>query len=160
MKLIERNHYFQKLRDVKDIPDIKIITGVLRSGKSKLMDAFSKEISSDDVNIIHIKLNLKEYERLLLADNLYEYVSNHYEAEKNNYLFIDEVQLCNGFERVVNSLYEEEKYDIYLTGSNAFLLSSDLATLFGGRVYEISVYSFSFFGIFAVLSFEGYRQFI
>lgn len=144
MKLIERNHYLQKLRDVKDIPDIKIITGVRRSGKSKLMDAFSKEIASDDVNIIHIKLNLKQYERLLLADKLYDYVSNHYEAEKNNYLFIDEVQLCDGFERVVNSLYEEEKYDIYLTGSNAFLLSSDLATLFGGRVYEISVYPFSF----------------
>ena len=105
MKLIERNHYLQKLRDVKDIPDIKIITGVRRSGKSKLMDAFSREIASDDVNIIHIKLNLKEYERLLLADNLYEYVSNHYEAEKNNYLFIDEVQLCDGFERVVNSFY-------------------------------------------------------
>lgn len=144
MKLIEREHYLQKLRDVKDIPDIKIITGVRRSGKSKLMDAFATEIVSEDNNLIHIKLNLKEYEKLLNADNLYAYVSEHYVKDKNNYLFIDEIQMCEGFERVVNSFYEEEKYDIYLTGSNAFLLSSDLATLFGGRVYEISIYPFSF----------------
>lgn len=75
MKLIERNHYLQKLRDVKDVPNIKVITGVRRSGKSKQMDAFCQEIESEDSNIIHIKLNLKEFESLLLADNLYNYVS-------------------------------------------------------------------------------------
>ncbi len=145
MKLIQRNCYLNTLLAVKDIPDIKVITGVRRSGKSKLMDAFINAIGQDDsANIVRIKLNLKKYESLLDGDKLYEYVEKHYDPEKNNYLFIDEVQMCDGFERVINSIYEEELYDIYLTGSNAFLLSSDLATLFGGRVFEVKLYPFSF----------------
>lgn len=145
MKLIEREHYLNKLLAVRDIPDIKIITGVRRSGKSKLMDAFIDKISIDDnVNVVRIKLNLKKYESLLNADELYSYIESNYDEVKKNYLFIDEVQLCDGFERVINSIYEEELYDIYLTGSNAFLLSSDLATLFGGRTYEVSLFPFSF----------------
>ena len=144
MKLIKRESYLQQLFSVKDIPDIKVITGVRRSGKSKLMDAFHNSISSEENNIIHIKLNLKQNEVLANADNLYDYVCKNYKAEKNNYLLIDEIQMCNGFEKVINSLYEEERFDIYLTGSNAFLLSSDLATLFGGRVFEIKVFPFSF----------------
>ena len=145
MKLIKREQYLNKLIAVKNIPDIKIITGVRRSGKSKLMDAFIEMISGEDnANIVRIKLNLKKFEKLLDADKLYDYIEQQHINNKINYLFIDEVQLCEGFERVINSIYEEEIYDIYLTGSNAFLLSSDLATLFGGRVYEISLYPFSF----------------
>ncbi|MBE5902393.1 MAG: ATP-binding protein [Lachnospiraceae bacterium] len=145
MKLIERNYYLNALFAVKDIPDIKVITGVRRSGKSKLMDAFIDMIAQDEsANIVRIKLNLKKNESLLDGDKLYEYVEQQYDDDKTNYLFIDEVQMCDGFERVINSLYEEELYDIYLTGSNAFLLSSDLATLFGGRVFEIKLYPFSF----------------
>ena len=145
MKLIKRDYYLNKLLSVKNIPDIKVITGVRRSGKSKLMDAFIDLISDDDTaNIVRVKLNLKKFEKLLNADKLYDYIEQQYVEGKTNYLFIDEIQLCEGFERVINSIYEEEIYDIYLTGSNAFLLSSDLATLFGGRVYEISLYPFSF----------------
>ncbi|SEL31805.1 hypothetical protein SAMN04487770_108142 [Butyrivibrio sp. ob235] len=145
MKLIKRDYYLNKLLSVKDVPDIKVITGVRRSGKSKLMDAFIDLISADDkANIVRIKLNLKKFEKLLDADKLYDYIEQQYARDKTNYLFIDEIQLCEDFERVINSIYEEEIYDIYLTGSNAFLLSSDLATLFGGRVYEISLYPFSF----------------
>ena len=145
MKLIKRDDYLNRLKDVKDVPDIKVITGVRRSGKSKLMDAFIDYIEEDsNINVVRIKLNLKKNESLLNADKLYDYIVKHYDKEKNNYLFIDEVQLCDGFERVINSIYEEEIYDIYLTGSNAFLLSSDLATLFGGRVYEVSLFPFSF----------------
>ena len=145
MKLIKRDFYLNRLLAVKDVPDIKVITGVRRSGKSKLMDAFIETFAQDEnANVVRIKLNLKKYEKLLSADRLYDYIEEHYVPDKSNYLFGDEIQLCNGFERVINSIHEEEIYDIYLTGSNAFLLSSDLATLFGGRVCEISLYPFSF----------------
>lgn len=145
MKLIERNYYLNALLAVKDIPDIKVITGVRRSGKSKLMDALIDNITQEEnANIVRIKLNLKKNELLLDGDKLYAYIEQQYDEEKINYLFIDEVQLCDGFERVINSIYEEELYDIYLTGSNAFLLSSALATLFGGRVFEVKLYPFSF----------------
>ena len=145
MRLIQRNHYLNAVLAVKDIPDIKVITGVRRSGKSKLMDALIDNISQEkNANIVRIKLNLKKNESFLDGDKLYAYIEQQYDAEKKNYLFIDEVQMCVGFERVINSIYEEELYDIYLTGSNAFLLSSDLATLFGGRVFEIKLYPFSF----------------
>lgn len=146
MKLIERKYYLQQLIDVMDTPDIKVITGIRRSGKSKLMDAFIDCVQkqSEENNIIRIKLNLQEFEALKNADALYEYISAHYIDGKENFLFIDEVQLCNGFETIINSLYEEERFNIFLTGSNAFLLSSDLATLFGGRVFEISLFPFSF----------------
>ena len=145
MKLIKRDFYLNRLLAVKDVPYIKVITGVRRSGKSKLMDAFIETFAQDEnANVVRIKLNLKKYEKLLSADRLYDYIEEHYVPDKSNYLFVDEIQLCNGFERVINSIHEEEIYDIYLTGSNAFLLSSDLATLFGGRVCEISLYPFSF----------------
>ncbi|WP_026670788.1 ATP-binding protein [Butyrivibrio sp. AE3006] len=145
MKLIQRDYYLNALLAVKDIPDIKVITGVRRSGKSKLMDALIESISKDEsANIVRIKLNLKKNEPLLNGDKLYEYIEKQYDSQKNNYLFIDEIQMCEGFERVINSVYEEELFDIYLTGSNAFLLSSDLATLFGGRIFEVKLYPFSF----------------
>ncbi len=145
MKLIERDYYINQLLAVKNVPDIKVITGVRRCGKSKLMDSFFDIVEKEnDANAIRINLNLKKHEKLLVANNLYSYVQGMYEKGKINYLFIDEVQMCAGFERVINSIYEEALFDIYLTGSNAFLLSSDLATLFGGRVFEISIYPFSF----------------
>ena len=145
MKLITREHYLRLLESVRDIPDIKVITGIRRCGKSKLMDAFIDQISGEkDVHIVRIKLTLKEFKGLLNADALYDYIRQQHAAGRRNYLFIDEVQLCDGFETVINSIHDEELYDIYLTGSNAFLLSSDLATLFGGRVFEISLFPFSF----------------
>lgn len=146
MKLIERTSYLDQLKTVMGTPDIKVITGVRRSGKSKLMDAFIEYIEKtvEDKNIIRVKLNLKKFESLKNNDSLYKFIDENYVEGTTNYLFIDEVQLCDGFETIINSLYEEERFDIYLTGSNAFLLSSDLATLFGGRVFEISMFPFSF----------------
>lgn len=146
MKLIERPTYLQQLIDVMNTPDIKVITGIRRSGKSKLMDAFIDYVKqqSENNNVIRIKLNLKEFESLKNGNALYDYIDQHYSADKENFVFVDEIQLCTGFETVINSLYEEERFNIFLTGSNAFLLSSDLATLFGGRVFEISMFPFSF----------------
>ena len=145
MKLINRDKYLNEIINVIDTPDIKVITGVRRSGKSKLLDAFYDYLTNNiEGNVIRIKLNLKKYEKLLDKEELYDFIDNKYVEGVNNYLLIDEIQLCAGFERIINSLHEEERFDIYLTGSNAFLLSSDLATLFGGRVFEISMYPFSF----------------
>lgn len=146
MKLIERKQYLEKMINVIGTPDIKVITGVRRCGKSKLLDAFKDYIEENilDYNIIHINFNLPEYEHLLEYRPLYDYVNSQYVKGKENFVFIDEVQMCNDFEKAINGLHATEKYDIYITGSNAFLLSSDLATLFTGRTFEIKVYPFSF----------------
>lgn len=146
MKLIERDFYLEKLKNVIGTPDIKVITGVRRSGKSKLLENFKDYINKNvsNANIIHINFNLNKYEELKNYHKLNEYIENAYIEGKNNFVLIDEVQLCQNFELTVNSLHAEEKYDIYITGSNAFLLSSDLATLFTGRTFEIKVYPFSF----------------
>ena len=146
MRLIERDFYLNKLKDVMGTPDIKVITGVRRSGKSKLMESFMGHVRDDDAdaNIIHVNFNLNAYEDLMEYHALNDYIESAYVPGKNNFVFIDEVQMCAGFEKAVNSLHASEKYDIYITGSNAFLLSSDLATLFTGRTFEIEVFPFSF----------------
>ncbi|HUM82978.1 MAG TPA: ATP-binding protein [Lachnospiraceae bacterium] len=146
MKLINRNQYLDKIVGVMGTPDIKVITGVRRSGKSKLLEAFKGYIEQNvpDSNIIHINFNLPEYDKLLEYRSLYDFVNSHYVAGKENIVMIDEVQMCTDFEKAVNGLHASEKFDIYISGSNAFLLSSDLATLFTGRTFEIKVYPFSF----------------
>lgn len=146
MKLIERDFYLDKLKNVMGTPDIKVITGVRRCGKSKLMDVFIDWIKQNekDSNIIHINYNLFEFDSIKTAQSLNSYVEERYQKNNINYLLIDEVQLCTDFEKVINSFHASEKYDIYITGSNAFLLSSDLATLFTGRVFQIKVFPFSF----------------
>lgn len=146
MKLILRDTYLNELSELINTPDIKIITGIRRSGKSKLLEALKELITASDpsANIIHINYNLTEFEELLEFHMLESYVEDKYSAEDNNYVLIDEIQMCEHFEKAVNSLHAKEKYDIYITGSNAFLQSSDLATLFVGRTYEVHILPFSF----------------
>ena len=146
MKLIKRNFYLDKLINTMNTPDIKVITGVRRAGKSKLLDEFKAYIINnvDNYNIIHINYNLIKFEDIKEYHKLIEYVENNYNSKKYNFLFIDEVQMCDGFEKAINNFHAEEKYDIYITGANAFLMSSDLATLFTGRTFEIKVYPFSY----------------
>ncbi len=146
MKIIERPNYMNRLINLKGTPDIKIITGVRRAGKSKLMKAYIEYISKadDKANIIFIDFTDLQFDDLKTYKNLNNYINIKFISGKNNYVFIDEVQLCNRFELVINSLYSSEKFDLYITGSNAFLLSADLATLFTGRYIEIHVFPFSF----------------
>ncbi len=146
MKLINRMNYLDKILSVVGTPDIKVITGVRRSGKSKLLEALKAHLlqTDPDINIIHINFNMPEYEELTEYKPLYGYINNNYKIGCENVVMIDEIQMCNNFEKAINGLHASEKYDIYITGSNAFLLSSDLATLFTGRTFEIKVYPFSF----------------
>lgn len=146
MKLINRMNYLDKILGVVGTPDIKVITGVRRSGKSKLLEALKAHLlqNDPDINIIHINFNMPEYEELTEYKPLYDYINNNYKIGCENVVMIDEIQMCNNFEKTINGLHASEKYDIYITGSNAFLLSSDLATLFTGRTFEIKVYPFSF----------------
>lgn len=146
VRYIEREQYLTKLIHVMGTPDIKIITGVRGSGKHQLLDSFHEYIMNhvDNANIIHINFNLKKYDYLKNCEDLYRFIDEHYQVDKSNFVFIDEIQMCEEFEKAINWLHAEEKYDIYVTGSNAFLLSSDLATLFTGRTFEIEMYPFSF----------------
>ncbi len=145
MRLIERSYYLDRLMGAVDSPDIKVVTGIRRSGKSKLLEALADQIRKNDpvANIIRINFNLLEFEPISEYHALHNYIEKRYIDGVSNLVMIDEVQLCEGFERAINSLHASEKYDIYITGSNAFLLSSDLSTLFTGRTFEIEVFPFS-----------------
>ena len=146
MKTIVRERYLERIKALKDTPDIKIITGIRRSGKSNLMQAYIDYLEKefDDVNIIFIDYMDLAFEDIKEYHALHKYVEERFDKEKKNYLFVDEVQMCPNFELAINSLYAKRKYDIYITGSNAFLLSADLATLFTGRYIEMHMFPFSF----------------
>jgi uncharacterized protein len=144
MNLIQRDFYLDKLKNVIATPDIKVITGIRRSGKSKLMESFvSYILTLKNTNVVHINFSLTEFEPLLEYHALESYINEHYQEGRQNFVLIDEVQMCPLFEKAVNSLHSGQKFDMYITGSNAFLLSSDLATLFTGRTFEIPVFPFS-----------------
>ena len=146
MKHIQRDSLLQSLQEVNNTPDIKIISGVRRSGKSQLLMDYIEwlQTNENDANVIFVDLRQLAYEPLCEYHALHEYVENRYKAGAHNVLCIDEVQMCPNFELAINSLHSMGKYDIYLTGSNAFLLSSDLATLFTGRYILLEVFPFSF----------------
>ena len=117
MKTIERKKYLDKLQKVNGTPDIKVITGVRRSGKSKLMDSYIDwlEENEKNLNIIYIDFTNLKYEELKEYHALNNYIEDKYQKKMQNYLFIDEVQMCPNFELTINSLHSSGKYDIYVT---------------------------------------------
>ena len=145
--MIERKIYLEKLRQLKDQHLIKVITGIRRCGKSTLLEIFKNELLQDGIasnNIIF--LNFEERENLHLTNwtTLYDEITEKVKSNERYYIFLDEVQLINDFEKLVNSLFTKKNIDLYVTGSNAYLLSSELATLLTGRYIAINLLPYSF----------------
>ncbi|MBR2639473.1 MAG: ATP-binding protein [Oscillospiraceae bacterium] len=145
--MIERKEYLDELYSWKHEQVIKVVTGIRRCGKSTLLKQYQKHLLEEGVSpeqIIFINFEELEYEHLLDYKVLYQYIKERLCSDKMTYIFLDEVQKVDSFEKVVDSLYVKDNTDIYITGSNAYMLSSDLATLLTGRYVEISMLPFSF----------------
>ena len=137
----------ERLKAFKDVKVIKIVTGLRRSGKSTLLEMFRDELLRGDVSPAQIQFfnfELMEYDYVRDYKTLYNLVTSKIVKEKKNYLFFDEIQQVKGWEKALNSLSLEYYVDIYVTGSNAYLLSSELATLISGRYVEIKILPLSF----------------
>ena len=145
--LIERKEYLDKLLTYKDKDIIKMITGLRRSGKSTLLELFRNHLLRNNVTLEQIQFyNFELPENYLNKswETLYFEIKSKLQANKPNYIFLDEIQSITDFEKMVDGLYVSENVDVYITGSNANLLSSELATLLSGRYIEISILPFSF----------------
>ncbi|WP_334295395.1 ATP-binding protein [Anaerotignum faecicola] len=145
--LVERKEYLERLAQWKDEQVIKVITGIRRCGKSTLLLQYQAWLKANGVSadqIVSVNFEELEYEELLDYRKLYEYLKSHLCIGKKTYIFLDEIQKVAAFEKVVDSLYVKPDIDIYITGSNAYMLSSDLATLLTGRYVEIKMLPLSF----------------
>lgn len=145
--MIIRETYLQKLRGLRDQKLIKVVTGIRRSGKSTLLEAFKNDLIESGVakrNIVF--LNFEERENIHLTNwtALYDEIIKNIKSDEKYYVFLDEVQLVDDFEKLINSLFRKKNIDLYVTGSNAYLLSSELATLLTGRYIAINVQPYSF----------------
>ena len=148
MKLYKREYYLQKIRGFyHDTGIIKVITGIRRCGKSCLMETISHELKESGVpeeNIIYLNLDKRGFRTIKTADQLDALIEQKSIADGTKYLFIDEIQNVKGFEEVINGFREEEDYSIFITGSNSYLLSGELATKLTGRYLEFELYTLSF----------------
>ena len=143
---IVRSEYLERLRNLRHKKLIKIITGIRRCGKSTVLEMFRDELLSEGVKkerIIFIKVEDFEYRALRNSDSLYSFIKERLTSEMN-YIFLDEIQRVENFPDVVDSLYIKKNVDLYLTGSNSSLLSSEIATLISGRYVEIKMLPLSF----------------
>lgn len=144
--MIERKEYLEKLKKWKDKDLIKVITGIRRCGKSTLFElyiAYLKSIGIEDNHIISVNLENPDNEFDTYKE-LYKYVKEQIKDKKQYYVFLDEVQKVSDFQKAVDGLYIMKNVDVYITGSNAYLLSGELATLLTGRYIEIKMYPLSF----------------
>lgn len=145
--MVERKEYLERLKLWKDEQVIKVVTGIRRCGKSTLLMQYQDYLKQSGVEadrIIAINFEELEYEELCDYKKLYEYIKARLSVDKTTYIFLDEIQKVPYFEKVVDSLYVKQGTDIYITGSNAYMLSGDLATLLSGRYVEISMLPLSF----------------
>ena len=145
--LVQRNEYLEKLISWKDERVIKVVTGIRRCGKSTLLLQYQEYLKKNHIleeQILAINFEELEYEELLDYKKLYQYIKDRLCADKTTYIFLDEIQKVAGFEKVVDSLLVKANTDLYITGSNAYLLSGDLATFLTGRYVEISMLPLSF----------------
>ena len=145
--MVIRKAYLEKLISWKDQDIIKVITGIRRCGKSTLLKQFQNYLNDNGVTkeqIISINFEDLAFEDLLDYRSLYQYVKSHLLPDQKMYVFLDEIQKVASFEKAVDSLYIQKNVDIYITGSNAYMLSSDLSTLLSGRYIEISMLPLSF----------------
>lgn len=146
IKIIERPVYTERLKPFIGKNIIKVLTGQRRVGKSCILQQMQNHILQSDANanIIAINKELDEFAFLRTHENLSAYVNDKLSSDKNNYLFIDEVQDIEGFENTLRSLQAKNQCDIYITGSNAMMLSSELSTFLSGRYIDLHVYSLSY----------------
>ena len=147
MKILQRNDYLRKLESLRDKQVIKIITGVRRCGKSTMLEIMQDELRKTGVeNEQIIAINLEDYDNKELRDPdaLYAHVNSRLQKTKMTYVFLDEIQHVDRFADVLDALYIKPNVDLYITGSNAFLLSSEIATLLSGRYIEIKMLPLSF----------------
>jgi predicted AAA+ superfamily ATPase len=146
-KLISRPHFLENLIKFRDVDVIKVITGVRRCGKSTLFDLYIEYLKTQGVDksqIIHVNLEDVGMEHLHNYKALHEFLLSKLQKDKMTYLFIDEAGRCAEFEKAIDSIYIKKNTDVYITGSNADLLSGELATLLSGRYVEIKMLPFSF----------------
>lgn len=146
--MVERSQYLEKLKKVKDMQIIKVVSGVRRCGKSTLYQQFRQYLITCGVKtsqIIAINFEDLAYEHLLDYQKLYTYIMENRDQSSMTYIFLDEIQLVPQFQKVVDSLFIQDHVDLYITGSNAMLLSGELATLLSGRYIEISMLPLSFY---------------
>ncbi len=159
MKLYRRENYLKKIRGFyHDTGIIKVITGVRRCGKSCLMETAADEIRESGVlkeNIIYLNLDKRGYRNIKTPDQLDALIESGSTAEGIKYLFIDEIQNVEGFEEVINGYREEEDYSIFITGSNSYLLSGELATKLTGRYLEFELFTLSFEEYLEMKAFMG-----
>lgn len=145
--MVERKEYLEQLWSWKDEQLIKVVTGIRRCGKSTLLEQYQEKLKLADVDKEQIiSINFEDLDNELLLDYkvLYQYIKERLCPDKMTYIFLDEIQNVPLFEKVVDSLYVKDNTDVYITGSNAYMLSSDLATLLSGRYVEISMLPLSF----------------
>ena len=143
MELYRRENYLKKIRGFYHATDIiKVITGVRRCGKSSLMQMIAEELRESGVpeaQIVFLNLDKRGYRKVKTADQLDELIASFPKAEGPSYLFIDEIQNVKDFEEVINAYREEGDYSIFITGSNSYLLSGELATKLTGRYVELEM---------------------